>query len=164
MSDYVSVTDPASEQEAVQRLREIASRQQAAAAHLRQRQEAAQAAEAAELQARQAAIAERVREMIAAAVPEDVRTRDPRRIMTTVARRFGLSLGDITGASRDLHVMRARWAAIYEVHTAHPDLTIRQLGRHFGGRDHSSIRNALRKMCRDGVPQPLANPNMEAVR
>ena len=79
---------------------------------------------------------------------------DPRRIMAKIATEFGVSLGDITGPSMRPHVIKARFAAIHAVSQAHPHLRPSQLGSHFGGRDRSSIISALRRIERDGVPQP----------
>ncbi len=161
MSDHVAVTDPASEQEAIQRLKGIASRQAAAASR---RQNERQAAEAAELQARLNAVAERVRELSALATPAEVQARDPRRIMSEVARQFGVTLRDITGHSREAHGMRARLAAIHAVRLAHPEMSVKRLGRNFGNRDHTSILCAIRKMEREGVPQPPVLSQGEAAR
>ncbi|MFC7663784.1 helix-turn-helix domain-containing protein [Methylorubrum suomiense] len=96
--------------------------------------------------------------------PEEVRARDPRRIMTDIGRQFGVTLRDITGHSRAAPIMRARLAAIHAVRLAHPDMSVKRLGRNFGARDHTSILCALRRIERDGVPQPPANANMEAVQ
>lgn len=79
-----------------------------------------------------------------------------RKIIAKVADQFGVSVADIVGPSRSRPIIQARFAAVHEVATARPDLSMPALGREFGGRDHTTILHTLRKVKRDGVPQPNA--------
>ncbi|MCJ2067832.1 hypothetical protein MKK75_03245 [Methylobacterium sp. J-030] len=96
---------------------------------------------------------ERVRALTAQVLTPEHLARDPRSIIAEVAAAFGFTYADIVGRCQVASMVRARWAAISAVRAARPDLTLTVLGRAFGGRDHSAIENALRKMSVDGVPQ-----------
>lgn len=91
--------------------------------------------------------------ILVASAPEP-RDASIKQIITSVAASFGFSYGDVVGRRRNQDVVRARFAAYYAVATARPNFTLPQIGRCFGGRDHTTILVALRKMKRDGVPQP----------
>lgn len=80
--------------------------------------------------------------------------REPKRIITRIAEAFGFTYADVIGDRRTAAVMRARWAAIAAVREAHPDWSLPRLGRVFGGRDHTTMLHAIRKMERVGVPRP----------
>jgi hypothetical protein len=67
-------------------------------------------------------------------------------IVRLVALRHGLTSEDIFGPSRRKHIVRARHAAIYLVKLHFPKLSTVELGKRFGGRDHSSIIHALRNI------------------
>jgi chromosomal replication initiation ATPase DnaA len=85
--------------------------------------------------------------------PEQM-AREPKRIITRIAEAFGFSYDDIIGDGRTARVVRARYAAIAAVREAWPNKSLPQLGRCFGDRDHTTMLHALRKMEREGVPQP----------
>lgn len=87
-------------------------------------------------------------------VPQSPATRQPERIIDTVATAFGVTRAEIVGPSKTAPLIRARWAAIAAVRAARPDLPLIGLGRLFGDRDHTTVRNALLRMAADGVPQP----------
>ena len=57
-----------------------------------------------------------------------------------------VSYGQVMGATRSLTVVEARHTCIFALHRARPDLSLPQIGRIFGGRDHTSIMHAIRKM------------------
>jgi chromosomal replication initiator protein len=77
---------------------------------------------------------------------------EPKRIMIeeiqrVVARYYGISRADILCARRTLNVVRPRQVAAYLCKT----LTLRSLpeiGRRFGGRDHTTILSSVRKITR----------------
>ncbi|MCJ2051675.1 helix-turn-helix domain-containing protein [Methylobacterium sp. J-070] len=87
--------------------------------------------------------------------PEQM-AREPKRIITRVAEAFGFTYADIVGPRQLAPLVLARWAAIAAVRDAHPDWPLQRLGRAFGGRDHTTIRHAILKMQRIGIPQPPA--------
>lgn len=66
-------------------------------------------------------------------------------IIAAVAFRHGLTSSDLTGPSRKHAVVAARHEAIYEARRLRPDLSMPALGRIFGGQDHTTILNALRR-------------------
>ena len=57
-----------------------------------------------------------------------------------------VSYAQVVGASRTHSVVEARHTCIYAVHRARPDLSLTQIGKLFGGRDHTSILHCIRKM------------------
>lgn len=129
------------------------------------RQEALRTRELAEAQREREAEARRQAELAAVAEmdalvfqvldPEQM-AREPKRIISRVAEAFGLTYADVVGPSRTTPVLRARLAAIAAVREAHPGWSLPRLGRAFGGRDHTTMLHALRKIERVGVPQPPA--------
>ena len=67
-----------------------------------------------------------------------------RQIARAVASKHDLTLDDITGPSRTANVVKARHEAMYRVRreTTH---SLPKIGRLFGGRDHPTVMNALRR-------------------
>ncbi len=85
-----------------------------------------------------------------AAIRDLVRTHDPKRvkiddIQKLVASHFNVSRADILSSRRTANVVRPRQIAMYLAKT----LTLRSLpeiGRRFGGRDHTTVLHAVRKI------------------
>ncbi len=85
-----------------------------------------------------------------AAIRDLVRTREPKRvkiedIQKLVAAHFNVSRSDILSSRRTANVVRPRQIAMYLSKT----LTLRSLpeiGRRFGGRDHTTVLHAVRKI------------------
>lgn len=67
-------------------------------------------------------------------------------LLKSVAEKTGVSIDDMKGARRDRKVVAARHAAIAAIYESRPDLSLPQIGRIFGGRDHTTIIHAVRKM------------------
>jgi len=70
-----------------------------------------------------------------------------RTVMASIAGHFGLTIGQLKGKSRRQAVAEARSLAMYiarRVTTA----SYAELGRHFGGRDHTTVLHACRKVSR----------------
>lgn len=92
-------------------------------------------------------------EMAEEALRDLVRNREPRRvkiedIQRIVARHYNVSRADILSARRTATVVRPRQIAMYLAKV----LTLRSLpeiGRRFGGRDHTTVLHAVRKI--DGL-------------
>src|SRR4029077_17673464 len=62
-----------------------------------------------------------------------------------VAEGFGISRAELIGSSRAATPLRARQVAIYL--TREPtDLSLPQIGRLYGGRDHTTVLNSLRRV------------------
>lgn len=83
---------------------------------------------------------------LAAMLPSEDDEAHPVRMIARIATEHGLPAGAITGKSRTKIVVAARFAAIMAVQAAHPHLSLPQIGRLFGKRDHTTILNALRRM------------------
>ncbi|MDR3488751.1 MAG: chromosomal replication initiator protein DnaA [Bradyrhizobium sp.] len=89
-------------------------------------------------------------ETASVAISDLVRTREPRRvkieeIQRLVAKHFNVSRDDILSARRTAGVVRPRQIAMYLAKV----MTLRSLpeiGRRFGGRDHTTVLHAIRRM------------------
>jgi chromosomal replication initiator protein len=88
-------------------------------------------------------LAEReLRDLVRPAELKRVRIEDIQRV---VARRYNVSRGDLLSSRRTANVVRPRQIAMYLAKT----LTLRSLpeiGRRFGGRDHTTVLHAVRKI------------------
>jgi chromosomal replication initiator protein len=78
------------------------------------------------------------------------RTRTPRassveEIQQRVAEAFGISRAELIGSSRAATPLRARQVAIFLTREL-TDLSLPQIGRLYGGRDHSTVLNSLRRV------------------
>ncbi len=67
------------------------------------------------------------------------------RIIARVCEAYRVKPRDLTGASRLRPVLVPRQVAMYLGHEV-AKLPLAQIGRHFGGRDHTTVRNAVRKI------------------
>jgi chromosomal replication initiator protein len=67
-------------------------------------------------------------------------------IMRATARHFSLKVSDLKGNRRHKHVTTARMIAMYLVRK-HNETSYPELGRAFGGRDHSTAINACRRVA-----------------
>jgi chromosomal replication initiator protein len=86
-------------------------------------------------------------DLIAEVVP---RTRSQRptsveEIQQRVAEGFGISRAELVGSSRAATPLRARQVAIYLTRDL-TDLSLPQIGRLYGGRDHTTVLNSLRRV------------------
>jgi len=66
-------------------------------------------------------------------------------IMGTTASYFGLSVDDLCGTSRSRVLVTARQIAMYLCREL-TDLSLPKIGQHFGGRDHTTVMHAERKI------------------
>jgi len=66
-------------------------------------------------------------------------------IQQRVAERFGISRAELVGSSRAATPLRARQVAIFLTREL-TDLSLPQIGRLYGGRDHSTVLNSLRRV------------------
>lgn len=66
-------------------------------------------------------------------------------IMTETANYFGISLEDLCGSSRSRVLVTARQVAMYLCREL-TDLSLPKIGQHFGGRDHTTVMHADRKI------------------
>jgi chromosomal replication initiator protein len=87
-------------------------------------------------------------ELIAELIPASKRRLEAtpvEEIQEQVASSFGISRAELVGSSRAAAPLRARQVAIFLTREL-TDLSLPQIGRLFGGRDHSTILNSLRRM------------------
>ena len=88
-------------------------------------------------------VAEReVKDLIRPQEPKRVKIEDIQRV---VARQYNVSRSDLLSSRRTANVVRPRQVAMYLAKT----LTLRSLpeiGRRFGGRDHTTVLHAVRKI------------------
>lgn len=68
-----------------------------------------------------------------------------RAIITKIAEKHGLSYRDVVGPSRYRNIVAARREAMSEVCRQKPALSLCQIGKFFGNRDHTTVFNSLRK-------------------
>jgi chromosomal replication initiator protein len=66
-------------------------------------------------------------------------------IQQQVAERFGISRAELVGSSRAATPLRARQVAIFLTRDL-TDLSLPQIGRLYGGRDHTTVLNSLRRV------------------
>jgi chromosomal replication initiator protein len=87
-------------------------------------------------------------ELIAELIPTAHRpppTTPVEEIQEQVASSFGISRAELVGPTRAATPLRARQVAIFLTREL-TDLSLPQIGRLFGGRDHSTVLNALRRI------------------
>jgi chromosomal replication initiator protein len=87
-------------------------------------------------------------ELIAEVIPGVSRTATAtsvEEIQQRVAERFGISRAELVGSSRAATPLRARQVAIFLTHEL-TDLSLPQIGRLYGGRDHTTVLNSLRRV------------------
>jgi chromosomal replication initiator protein len=87
-------------------------------------------------------------ELIAELIPNRAQPSGPttvEEIQQRVATAFGISRAELVGSSRAATPLRARQVAILLTREA-TDLSLPQIGRLYGGRDHSTILNSLRRV------------------
>ena len=86
-------------------------------------------------------------ELIAELIPKRSERCEPtavEEIQQRVATAFGISRAELVGSSRAATPLRARQVAILLTREA-TDLSLPQIGRLYGGRDHSTVLNSLRR-------------------
>jgi chromosomal replication initiator protein len=84
-------------------------------------------------------------ELIARLIPHNPAATPPvTEIQQQVADSFGISCEELVGPARTTTPLRARQAAILLTREL-TDLSLPQIGRLFGGRDHSTVLNSLRR-------------------
>jgi chromosomal replication initiator protein len=78
-------------------------------------------------------------------------------IQHQVSRAFGISRAELVGSTRAATPLRARQVAIYLTREL-TDLSLPQIGRLYGGRDHSTVLNSIRRLeARFGEDRVLAD-------
>ncbi len=106
-------------------------------------------------------------EIAECAVRDLIRLQDPKRvriedIQRTVARQYNVSRADLLSARRTANVVRPRQIAMYLAKT----LTLRSLpeiGRRFGGRDHTTVLHAVRKIAGERLKNGELNQQLHVL-
>ena len=86
-------------------------------------------------------------ELVEAVIPETSRTPETtpvEEIQQRVSSAFGISRAELVGATRAATPLSARQVAIYLTREM-TDLSLPQIGRLYGGRDHSTVLNSIRR-------------------
>lgn len=78
-------------------------------------------------------------------------------IISEEAAKAGITPEDIRGRRRKRHICNARQAAMARAYVERPDLSLPQIGRMFGNRDHTTVLHAAKKcgvhvQCKVGTP------------
>jgi chromosomal replication initiator protein len=84
-------------------------------------------------------------------------------IQQVVADRFGLSVETLTGPSRLATPLRARQLAIYLCREL-TDLSLPQIGRAFGDRDHATVLNSIRRTEARAAADPDTQHTLNQLR
>jgi chromosomal replication initiator protein len=84
-------------------------------------------------------------------------------IKGVVADSFGLSQESLVGSSRAATPLRARQLAIYLTRDC-TDLSLPQIGRAFGGRDHATVLSSIRRTEQRASQDPETRQTLEALR
>ncbi len=86
-------------------------------------------------------------ELIAEVIPQarSAEATSVEEIQQQVAERFGISRAELVGSSRAATPLRARQVAIFLTREM-TELSLPQIGRLYGGRDHSTVLNSLRRV------------------
>jgi chromosomal replication initiator protein len=86
-------------------------------------------------------------ELIAEVIPRgrSAKATSVEEIQQRVAEAFGISRAELVGSSRAATPLRARQVAIFLTREL-TDLSLPQIGRLYGGRDHSTVLNSLRRV------------------
>ncbi len=88
-------------------------------------------------------------------IPDDNAPVDAGHIMEVTAGYFRITLDDLTGSSRVATIAQARQIAMYLCREM-TDLSLPKIGAKFGGRDHSTVLHAVRKISEKiGVDRQL---------
>lgn len=58
----------------------------------------------------------------------------------------GVTLGDLKGSHRARDIVLPRMIAMYRIRHERPDLSYPVIGRFFGGRDHTTVMHAIKKI------------------
>jgi chromosomal replication initiator protein len=98
-------------------------------------------------------------ELIDAVIPRGSRSPEStpvEEIQQRVSSSFGISRAELVGSTRAATPVRARQVAIYLTREL-TDLSLPQIGRLYGGRDHSTVLNSIRRVeARFAEDAPLA--------
>jgi chromosomal replication initiator protein len=106
------------------------------------------------------------RDLVAEVIPSAAASR-PRpaveHIQARVAESFGVSRAELTGTARAATPLRARQVAIFLTRET-TDLSLPQIGRLYGGRDHTTVLNSIRRVEAAAAEDPDLRHRLENLR
>jgi hypothetical protein len=76
-----------------------------------------------------------------------VRIGETKQVVAAIAKRYGVTFNDIIGPSRKAKIVAARYEAIVTVAQLRHLWSLPEIGRFFGGRDHTTILHCIKKMA-----------------
>lgn len=79
---------------------------------------------------------------------------NPQRIIAEVPNEYDVTVAEIFGRRRATWIVTARHEAIRRVSIARPDMSLSAIGAALGGRDHTTILSALRRVGAWPRPKP----------
>jgi chromosomal replication initiation ATPase DnaA len=85
--------------------------------------------------------------------PKSTRMPSIAKIKDAVCRRYGVTIGEIDSPQHDHKIVRPRHIAMYLAHRLSLK-SLPEIGRHFGGRDHTTILNAKKKIAKLRAEDP----------
>jgi chromosomal replication initiator protein len=106
---------------------------------------------------------ELIAEVLPGVAPRSPSGHEPEEIQRAVAQSFGLAQGDLTGPSRAAAPVRARQVAILLTREM-TDLSLPQIGRLYGGRDHSTVLNAIRRVESEAAADETLSRRLDDLR
>ena len=93
---------------------------------------------------------------------EEPQALTPDKIIHMVARFFNIKVSDIKGRRKLKGVVRPRQIAMY-LAREHTELSFPDLGRAFGGKDHSTVQHAYKKIGNDRKKDPDLQAHIETL-
>jgi chromosomal replication initiator protein len=88
---------------------------------------------------------------------------DVEEIQHQVSRAFGISREELVGPGRTATPVQARQVAIFLTREL-TDLSLPQIGRLYGGRDHSTILNSIRRVEAGAASDDLLRDRLQTIR
>jgi chromosomal replication initiator protein len=104
-----------------------------------------------------------IAEVLPRVAPRDSGDSSVRDIQQAVAESFGLSRQEMIGPSRAATPVKARQVAILLTREM-TDLSLPQIGRLYGGRDHSTVLNAIRRVESEAGADEALRERLEKLR
>ena len=105
------------------------------------------------------------RELVAEVIPASspaLSRLAPEEIQARVAESFAVSRAELLGTSRAATPLRARQVAIYLTREL-TDLSTPQIGRLYGGRDHTTVLNSIRRVEAAAAEDPALRQRIETI-
>ena len=82
--------------------------------------------------------------------------------MGGVARYFSVKLTDLRGPRRTKQLVTPRKMAMFLIRR-HTALSLPEIGKRFGGRDHTTVIHAVKKVERESLRDPVYRSKLESV-